>query len=84
MPGGCTANYFFEFKKGVVCVRRLCSTKDVDGWSFTMCENPEKTKTAILTELFGSPDRKQALFENIKLPRHPGNVLDNKKTSFLV
>ena len=46
-----------------------------------MRENPEKTKTAILT--FGSPDRKQALFENIKLPQHPGNVLDNKKLTSL-
>ena len=81
LPGGYTDKFFFEFKKGQVYVRQLCDTPDAEAWSHNMLigDSLEATRKAILRDLFGSKKKEKCTFDNVRLARHPGVQLTEKK-----
>ena len=56
MPSGYTSNYVFEFTKGVVTMRALCTTPDSLSERFDLLRSGadyNQTKKAIIRDLFG-------------------------------
>ena len=77
------SNYFFEFEAGKATIRHLCSTPDEDAWCVQLCKNPETLFTVVPRELFGVEDMATASLEQLRLPRHLGVTLAEKKLESL-
>ena len=43
-----------------------------------MCKNPELVRKVMCQELFEMDSTELAEFDNLRLPRHPGNILKKK------
>ena len=74
LPGGYTLNYVFEFTKGVLTMRSLCSTPDdkaVRMNLFRVGNNYEETPMAIIRVLFGVDNINSATMLRLNLQRTP-------------
>ena len=61
--------------------RELVDTPDCAAWSHNMLigDSLEATRKAILRDLFGSKKKEKCTFDNVRLARHPGVQLTEKK-----
>jgi hypothetical protein len=60
-------------------VRELADTPDDECWSFNMCRNIEECRKGVLTDIFGTDKLNEISLDAIRLARHPGNDLTDKK-----
>jgi hypothetical protein len=83
MPDLYTKNYYFEFDNGVVTYRHLTTTPDSEAIQHNMVKGDvDVVRRAILQELFGVSEvssLSSASLQFIRLPRHPGVQLTQKK-----
>ena len=79
LPDRYTFNHFFEFCEGVCTMRRFCDTPNSEASIFKMCNDPQATKIAILRELFGVDDLRNATMSRLTLPKNGGKVLTKTK-----
>lgn len=87
MPPQFTFNYFFEFDRGDLTMRHLSTTPDTEARSVKMLKgDPLLVRNAILFELFGHKNVSELSvrsLDTIKLARHPGCDLTDKKIASL-
>ena len=62
----------------MMVARHLCSTPNEEAWRFQMCKNPELVRKVMCQERFEMDSTELAEFDNLRLPRHPGNILKKK------
>ena len=60
-------------------MRKMEDTPDSESWSVNMCSNLEECQKGVLAQLFGPEEISEIIFDELKLPRHPGNDLPQKK-----
>ena len=83
MPGGYTANYFFEFRGGYVTFRELGSTPDAESKTILLAKPIPDLRERILIDLFGKTDLQQLRLQDLTLPVNPGRELTKAKLKSL-
>ena len=82
LPGGFTANYVFEFTRGVLTMRALCSTPDDQAIRVNLLkgnQSYDRTRQVILQDLFGVESIEEASMQRLCLERHSGVELKKSK-----
>ena len=86
VPSGYTANYVFEFTKGVLTMRTLCTTPDASARRINMLRSSidyETQKIAIIKDLFGVESVDKASMLKLRLEKHEGIELKSTKLKSL-
>eukprot|EP00122_Pirum_gemmata_P020948 Pgem_evm2s19546 len=83
MPVAFTANYFYEIDSGTISCRKSTVEKAETIHTFIPVDKVERTKIAIMKELFGTDRLDRVRDVTIQLPHHKGKQLTEKKLKSL-
>lgn len=86
LPTGYTSSYVFEFSKGVLTMRTLCTTPDELAVRIDLLKSTvdyEQTRKTIIKDLFGCEDLANVTMLQLTLPKNQGVELKKSKLKSL-